>query len=251
MGFFVTISLEVDMDAMHTTDQFLDVYKRLERAIKETYGVGADTSPIYYLQTQRKEFNAYRHILHTAREVRNLLQHNEKINGEYPITVSEELLAGLEACYSKVIKPIAAKDICVPSAKILSASWDDGVYDVYKRLIDKGFEHCPILNDGRVEGVFGADVIGGLFKDSASIDLSSYTLNHPKIRELVSREAHKGEYFGFIAPSMRYDQIDDIFDKAYIKGIHYVMLFVTASGGSEERIQGLLTAYDMVGYRES
>ena len=237
--------------ALDATEQFLDIYKKLERAIKDAYNLRSDESAIYYLATRRKEFRQYSHTLQTAREVRNLLQHNEKIQGAYPVVVSKELLVALIACYDRISKPVTAWEICVPSSKVFSASWDDCVYDVFRQMISLGFRHCPILEDGRVVGIFGSDTVGNLFADSSIVDLSSLTFVDLKKEQLVSLDAHHSEYFGFIPQSMRFERIDDIFDKIYAEGKHYAMLFVTASGASEERIQGIITSYDMVGYREA
>ena len=77
------------------TVEFLDLYNRLERLIRERYNLSRDGGAIAWLLSRDKAPRALRDELDYCREVRNFLQHNERIDGFYAVIPSDAMLDAL------------------------------------------------------------------------------------------------------------------------------------------------------------
>ena len=79
------------------TVEFLDLYNRLERLIRERYNLSRDGGAIAWLLSRDKAPRALRDELDYCREVRNFLQHNERIDGSYAVIPSDAMLDALRS----------------------------------------------------------------------------------------------------------------------------------------------------------
>ena len=90
---------------MTRTEEFLDLYKQLEQAATSAYGWEPDGLAIYRLE-RMDQFESRRTELSYCREVRNLLQHNCLIDGEYAVEPSEPMLALLRSLLLQITQPV-------------------------------------------------------------------------------------------------------------------------------------------------
>lgn len=83
------------MPDIQLTEEFLDKYKQMEVLVRGEYNLGNNDSVMNFL-ISNNEFKALENELDLCRDTRNLLSHNPKINGEYAVYPSEEMIKLLD-----------------------------------------------------------------------------------------------------------------------------------------------------------
>ncbi|MDM8163485.1 hypothetical protein [Collinsella intestinalis] len=131
------------------TVEFLDLYNRLERLIRERYNLSRDGGAIAWLLSRDKVPRALRDELDYCREVRNFLQHNERIDGSYAVIPSDAMLDALRSTLERFEGMGAAEDVCTRREKIRVATMDEPLRPVLRDMAEHGYAHVPILADGR------------------------------------------------------------------------------------------------------
>lgn len=227
---------------MNTTDEFLDRFKSLEYAVRESFGVHKSESAIGYLENER-EFWSYRQSLKYCREVRNLLQHYPKINGQHGIEPSEGLIGFLETVIQLVEKPKRAIDIAVPLASVYSAKPEDHIYKIMKDMNENVYTHVPILDNKRVIGVFSENTIFDYLAQDKIMDINQMIVHD--FSQFTPLEKHSSEVFIFVSRDRRVFDVKQLFREKFDQGQRIGMVFVTHSGRPEEKLLGILTPWDM------
>ena len=138
------------------TTEFIELYKRLETAIRDKYDVPQGTGAVSWLIRNERGFGGVRDELNYCREVRNLLQHNERVRGEYAVIPSAGMLESMRSTIARVEGIPRAIDLCVKMRDVYSASISDSMLPAMRVMCSKAYTHLPILEDGRVTGVFSA-----------------------------------------------------------------------------------------------
>lgn len=85
------------------TDEFLDLYRRLENAAESVVGSGRGSS--VFRQEKHRDFAAYSDQIACFREVRNFLSHEPKFGGEYAIHPNKSVVESLRALLELVENP--------------------------------------------------------------------------------------------------------------------------------------------------
>ena len=88
------------------TEQFLDSWRRLETAAERVVGSDSRSNAVLRL-CKDPRFSAYREQLDYCREVRNLLSHQAKVNGEYAVYPSDAVLELLDTVCAA--RPVTAE----------------------------------------------------------------------------------------------------------------------------------------------
>ena len=76
---------------MDNTEIFLDKYKELENAAINEFKLPPDGSAVAKLE-KRSEFKDIRFELNYCREVRNLLQHNQRRDDEFAVQPGKKMI---------------------------------------------------------------------------------------------------------------------------------------------------------------
>ncbi|MBO4510261.1 MAG: hypothetical protein J5718_02825 [Lachnospiraceae bacterium] len=108
--------------ARSNAEIFLDYYKDMEYIIREKYKLENWESTIRYL-TGRREFKKIVNELQYCREVRNLLSHKPKLNSQYSVEPSDEMIHLLKTVIERLERPQVIMDIAVPVEEILYKSF--------------------------------------------------------------------------------------------------------------------------------
>ena len=108
------------------SEMFLDKYKILEESTSRKYKLSSSQSPIAYLEKQ-KEFASFEVKLAYCREIRNFLSHEPKINGEFAVTPSIEMISLLDELIDIITNPPKCKDVAIDIKDIYFKSMEDNV----------------------------------------------------------------------------------------------------------------------------
>lgn len=226
------------------TALFLDLYKTLEESIREQHpNLPRNDSPVVWAIRNSKRLRKMRDELDYCREVRNLLSHNARVNGEYAVIPSGAMIESLKNTLHKIKNPVRAWDICVKTQDVRCAKMNDPVRPVMEEMASKSFTHIPIVEDGRVIEVFSENTLLSylLEEELASVD-NGDTFN--KFKNLLPIGAHSPEIFVFIEKEALASDIAEMFNESVLKGERIGMAFVTEGRSPNNRLLGIITAWD-------
>lgn len=227
---------------MTKTEQFLDLYKQLENAANVHYHIRGSGSAIAKLQ-RRQEFSNIHQELDYIRDVRNLLTHRPRIGEFYAVEPTDGMISLLEKLIDRIEHPLSAIRIAVPIEDVLSASLDSPVLDSMEKMYKRAFSHMPILEDGKVVGVFSGSSLMNcvLYKHI----MFSGDLKFRDILDTFTFDQHPSETFRFVSRDTLVSDISDMFDETLKQEERIGMIFVTETGKSEEELLGIITAWDV------
>ena len=80
---------------MTNADEYIQKFKELEAIVKETFGLN-DWDSVTNFLSKRDEYRPFREEIRYCQEVRNLLQHKQKIGGEYPAILLDDVFSELD-----------------------------------------------------------------------------------------------------------------------------------------------------------
>ncbi len=226
------------------TEQFLDSWRRLETAAERVVGSDSRTNAVVRL-CRDPRFSAYRDELDYCREVRNLLSHQAKVNGEYAVYPSDAVLEMLNTVLKKLEDPARVTDVMTPLSKLVTATENTPVLDLMRRMHSRGLSHVPILKNDRVVGVFSVEtifqgVLDGKWPLEADTTLKEYT-------NYLPANGHMGSEYRFINRSTTLANAEIMFEKACNRNRKLKLLLVTKDGGEDEPLLGVVTPYDLMG----
>ncbi|MBQ6487034.1 CBS domain-containing protein [Candidatus Saccharibacteria bacterium] len=227
-------------------DDFLVNYRYLETSIKERYNNGSQVkdNPIVFLGNQ-KEYRMHKKRLDMCKEIRNLLSH-DSLCGGYPIIPKRELINFLNTIRESVAKPITARSLMVNAQNVCSAAITDTVRPIIRKMIENTYTHIPILDDGRVIGVFSENTLLSLFSnDDIVVIEETTTFNDKNIKGLLPLKNHSTECFRFASPDATIIEIREIFSEALSANQRVGLIFITQNGLPNNRILGIISPWDM------
>lgn len=155
---------------MDNTEIFLDKYKELENAAINEFKLPPDGSAVAKLE-KRSEFKDIRFELNYCREVRNLLQHNQRLDEEFAVQPGKKMIELLEMVLDRIKNPVRCMDIAVPFNNLVWRSLDDPVMPVIRIMNDRNISHVPILKDKRVVGDFSDNCIFRIYWETQIVIL--------------------------------------------------------------------------------
>ena len=227
---------------MNKTEKFLDLYKQLENEANAHYNLQGEGSTIAKLG-RRSELKKIRPELDYIRDVRNLLTHRPKIGESYAVEPTDSMLGLLERIIDRIEHPLSAMQIAVPIEDILSASLDSKALSSLENMYKRAFSHMPILDDGKVVGVFSGSTLMNciLYQPINFTEETTFR----EIRERLTFDQHPSETFRFVSRNELVSNISDMFDETLRQEERIGMIFVTEHGKSEEELLGIITAWDV------
>ena len=230
---------------MDKTEIFIEKYKALEAAVGVTYEGEFEGSPVSFLERQR-DFKDLSSGIKCCREVRNLLQHNVKINGKNAILPDDALLSFIDVVTDRVKNPALGIDYAISAEDVFSGRMNGNVRDTMRLMRKFGYTHVPILSDGKVRGVFSEHTAFEFFLRNYEDRIDGNT-KFSDIYELIRIDRNHGERFVFKSVGTRLSEIIDIFEDGLNKNEKVKMVFLTKTGSQNERLEAIISHWDIIG----
>ncbi len=225
---------------MGKTDIFLDRYRRLEDAVKQRYGDGASVSKL----EDMGEFRRYSSKIKYCRELRNLLVHNPKIDGEWAAEVSEAMLAFVDRIRLLVEKPPRVCECALRVKDIMYSNLTANVVEVMHQMKERDISKVPILDKGKVVGVFSHDsVFSRMLSDCH--DISPDTVFRDILPELTI-EGDRAKWYHFAKWTEYTSKIEQIFDESNDSHVRIKIIFLTENGRKDEKLMGIVTPWELM-----
>jgi predicted transcriptional regulator len=227
-------------------DKFLELYRQLEREGKRIYFPDAEEKEnIIGRLMSVPQLNHLKEDIDYCRVVRNFLVHNPKVNGEYAVTPSDKLVELMQHCVDYIKSPVRAMDYAIKINNMYTAGLTSRVLDVIRHMRINGFTHVPIMENGRLIGVFSANVLFGYLADEG-IDDITLDARVEQFVEHIALQNHTNEYFIFMPKDSTLYEISRRFkiDAKTFKQL--CAIFLTENGKPEERVLGMITPYSLL-----
>ena len=164
------------------TREYLDLYSRLEKAIRDRYPVPSGEGALAWLARNDRDYRNIKDELDYCREVRNFLQHNELVNDDYAIIPSEGMVQTMRNILSRVAEIPKAIHICTKTRQLYSVSLQDRIRPAMRTMARNSYTHVPILQDGFVVGVFSENTLVAHMNTDEVVEI---TPNHMRMRKIL------------------------------------------------------------------
>ncbi len=231
---------------MTNAEIFIEKYKQLEEVVRSTYNLKNGDSISYYLSNQNI-YQRYSDEIKYCQEVRNLLSHKKKIENEFAVEPSQQMIDFIDNLIRKIKKRTKCYEIQITKNNVCWKSMNDSVQETIKEMSDKLYTHIPILEDGKVVGVFDENsVFNYLSKQEIIMIEENTTFND--IKDYIGLHDREMEEFIFFSSQSYLEELEMEFEKAYRKGKRIGIAFMTPNGKSYEKLQGIITPWDMIAH---
>lgn len=224
---------------------FLKMYRILEGILEKRFAGVRQGSSVVMEYIRDPDSEPYRHELNICREIRNLLTHNADEDGEPLIEPSEAVLVSLQNILDHVSAPRYAVEYGTPREKILWAHPNDMVMDVMHRMSKLGFSHVPVMERGRISGVFS---VGGLFVylERKGLSALNNTARIGQIDEAMNLDKHGSDRYLFLPEDATIYQVRDAFEERSERNNRLSAVFITRTGSKDEALIAMLTPWDVL-----
>lgn len=231
---------------MTNADRYIQKFKELESVVKETFGLN-DWDSVTNFLSKKDEYRPYREEIKYCQEVRNLLQHKQKIGNEYPVQPSEEMIAFLEQTIASLRDRKTCGEIMTPLAKVFYRNINSQIKESIPKMREGSFSNIPILYDnGFVAGVFTTFSLFNLVAERNDCGLSK-DMTFAEAKDYIALDFHKTETYRFAEKGLYVDELKDIFEKTYSGGKRLSMVFVTSNGKKDGKLLGIISPWDVLG----
>lgn len=233
--------------ANERVEEFLDLYKQLEQVLKNIYPDenGRYENVIARYENSR-ECGKRKDAVSAIREIRNVLQHNPKINGNYIITPSGDIMKALREIIDEVKHPKLAINFGVKADLIYKATLSSSLIKVINVMKAKGFSHVPVIDKDKLYGVLSPYAV---FEFTTEQNMQIITENTKvwDMKAYLPIEKHKNEYYIFMPRTATFIDADEAFEKRDAKKRRLVAIFITEHGKRDEPLLAMLTPWSVVG----
>lgn len=223
---------------------FIEKYKKLEELVSHKYNLKKGASPIAFLES-RREFANISDKLSYCREVRNFLQHEPKIDKEFAIIPSSEMITLIDDIIEYIENPLRCSQICIKLEDMYYCKLNDRVLDSLIGMNHYKYSHIPIMENGVLVGVFSKTSLFNymlherkysLEKDTRFIDIMKY----------IDPNGDGSEHYEFSKIEEKVENIKKTFEINYKKAIKIAIVFLTENGLRNEKVLGMITPYDLI-----
>ena len=225
-------------------NDFIDLCKKFESVVKTKYGLEDKESPYHYL-SNLEEFSDFRNEINIIRTLRNVCQHNKtEIHGKEAFEITSVVYESLKKIIELIEHPLLVKDIYVNN--VYFVRMQDLVGTTIHKMKELNISHVPVLDDQqKVIGVFSENTIFTKlsFDEIIEVDKDS-TIEEYK--NYIKLDSHSSEYFNFVGLNYAVADIKKDYAHPLIGDKRLVLSFVTKTGHSNQKLEGIVTPWDSV-----
>ena len=176
-----------------------------------------------------------------CRVCRNRIAHNSYEN-EF-IFYGEDMIKRLDGIIEEIKHPFKVYD--KSTKNVYSANLNDNVREKMKMMMENNYTHIPIYDNNKLVGIFSEGVLFIYLYENEIVEIDENTL-FKDIKDFISFNNSK-EIIKFASRNRLYDDICLEFINEFKKGSKLSCVLVTENGKAEEKVIGILTAWDILG----
>ncbi len=231
---------------MTNADIYIQKFKELESVVRDMFKLN-DWDSVAGFLSKREEYAPYREEIKYCQEVRNLLQHKQKIDGKYPVEPTDAMLDFIQKAIDKLKNRKKCCEIMVQRKDVFCRALSDSVRETIPQMRSFDHNHVPILDErGVVVGIFTTVSFLKLMADKTDQEISDDT-KFSDIRKYIAFDHHSTEVYNAVNEEMYIDELEDLFESYYAKGKRLSMVFVTKGGEKNGKLLGIISPWDVLG----
>ena len=176
------------------------------------------------------------------RQARNCLTHTPKVNGGYPLLISDAVYNSLENYIRKMTLKVS--DVAKPISKLKTIDVKSPIKEALHLMKENDFSHIPIFDEkNRLLYVVSERSIVSLLADTGIVYDDTTSLSNYK--EYFSITNNKEEIYVYLPRNAYAYEAKDIFNRYAEKGLKCGAIFITETGKKEEAILAMMTSWDV------
>lgn len=227
--------------------ELLTIYNEIDAFLRRNYRQDKYSDHIFLIQELSRSnriINRHQAELRAVAQIRNSLVHNPFTGAEPIVEIHPEVIKRYRAIRNALLNPDTALSIAVPTAKIFNVSLNSNLSKVLESMEKNIYTHVPVIKDDKMIGILSENTILAYLVESGEGIITKDMLVND-IAHLLPLEAHKSEKFIFLPRNASLGQVYGVFNKAIHKHERIGMVFITEHGKSEEKLLGIITAWDL------
>lgn len=228
------------------SEQFLKLYRKLESLLEKRYSdkrVSSGSVVMEYLHDP--DSAPFRADLDMCREIRNLLTHNDDVDGQPVIEPSQGVVEVLCSIVDYVQRPRLAVDCGTPGDHIMFAHPNDSALDVMRHMMRMGYSHVPVRDRTGLVGVFSAGALMSFVGDKGFDGLAD-DLRIGDLKKALSVDNEHTDNYLFFDPSITLTAVRKAFEKRQERNRRLAVVFITEDGGQHSQVLAMLTPWDVL-----
>lgn len=228
------------------TIEFLDLYSRLEKAGRDKYFPKVPPSEnIIGRLMNLPQLREYKEDIDYCRVVRNFLVHTPRVSSTYAIEPSQEMVDFLRKLVKNINNPLKAIDYAVRINNMYNVDLKSNIVDVVQHMQTMGFTHVPVLENGKIFGVFSANVLY-TYLSCAKDEIKSFDTEMSILADYLPIHKHTNEYFAFMSIEKSLYEVSQLFKIDVRSMKQLAAVFLTENGRADEKILAMLTPYSIL-----
>ena len=236
-------------------NKLIDLFKELEEIIRKKCNVSGIITENTTLDSQIKELSKknsvvrkYQDELMIIKQVRNINTHQRNDKYGYVVCPNPDMNIKLKTIIDEIKNPptIYNSNICVKRQNMYCRSIDDTIEETIKVMIEKVYTHIPIFENDVLVGVFSENTLLDIVNKETGILIGKDT-TFRAFQDYLKIENHSSEEFKFISRNKNIYDIEDIFKDYFTRNKRLGCVYITENGKENEKILGMLTAWDIFG----
>lgn len=233
---------------MSKENQFLDLFKQLEKYLRIEYSQGKYTytgfmSTLYKIRKTNKNqliSNRYNFdILQQASQIRNILSHNNNV-----IIPSDKFIADFKKVVLKICNPKNIENIMIKLSKLKIATPSSTIGEAIEMLREHGFNTIPIIQDNKLLGIFTEKSVYDYLSMNKHRKISK-DMRIDDILEAIDLNSDPRKYFDFINREASIEDAYDCFNRDLKSRRELLLLLVTEEGEKDQRLLGIVALRDI------
>lgn len=236
-------------------NKLIDLFKELEEIIRKKCNVSGIITENTTLDSQIKELSKknsvvrkYQDELMIIKQVRNINTHQRNDKYGYVVCPNPDMNIKLKTIIDEIKNPptIYNSNICVKRQNMYCRNIDDTIEETIKVMIEKVYTHIPIFENDVLVGIFSENTLLDIVNKETGILIGKDT-TFRAFQDYLKIENHSSEEFKFISRNKNIYDIEDIFKDYFTRNKRLGCVYITENGKENEKILGMLTAWDIFG----
>lgn len=176
-----------------------------------------------------------------CRTCRNRIAHDGYENDF--IFYGEDMIKKLDEIIEEIRHPYKVFDKA--TKPVTSANLNDNVRKIMQEMMKKNYTHIPIYDNNKLVGIFSEGVLFNYLYENKIVEIDENT-SFSEIKDFISLNNSK-EIIKFAKRNRLYDDVCLEFINEFKKGSKLSCVLVTQNGKEDEKVIGILTAWDILG----
>jgi len=232
------------------SNRFQEIYNTLDLYLRKQLNRDNNV-PHTFLINKVAEKNllirSYKNELIKFAQLRNAIVHNPERSKAHPIAEPHKyIVEKYENVLNQILNPVSALSISIPINDIYLASLNDKAIGIMQTMNEKVYTHVPVIEDEKMVGIFSENVVFS-FLVKHEIVIADKDIKIKEFEEFLPLDKHPGEYFLFVQKTALLLDIQKLFENELDNNRRLGVVFITHNGKQNEKLLGMITAWDVAG----